>query len=277
MKRGWLLGLGLSLFGCNSVTIQEDNRQSLKAPMDLTEKAERFFAACENGKYDFDTRCVDFETGILGKIKDSVYRLDIRVKVELAPGIELEAQGGCSATLLQGGYVLTAGHCTDENMLLEEFSELPHTIDFSLASKEGRHGLEVIMQGQNSDFAILRLKEQADLPYLPIALGNADQLVEGNEIYLYGFIDDEKVNLRQGIIATVEPKDEFDGKVMDGYFLIAWLQKGDSGGPVIAFRDGVPELVGIASYIHTEHLYSGAILKINKIMEEARCIIYSEP
>lgn len=278
MGKGLLLGLIASLIGCNSAPSHNSSCEQ----QDLEGKAEKFFAMCSDGEYDYDTRCIDYSTDPLGKINSSIYQIKISVTIEMMPNFEVPViEGNCSSTLLEGGYVLTAGHCIKEESLLgqELFGFLQmvpdgaYNIEFKLKADEKEYGLEVISTGDNSDFGLLKLTEQADLPYLPISFGDADQLRQGNEIYLYGFIDDKKVNLRQGIVATLDPEDEEDGQIREGYFLIAWGQSGDSGGPVIAFRDGNPEVVGITGYIHGTQQESSAILKINRFIKDAGYIL----
>lgn len=252
---------------CASSESARAGREEQRLPPEL----ETYFAQCRDGLYDFDTRCIDFTQGYIEISLKSAYHIK-RVARYKQNGQETVEIKHCSSALLENGYLLTAKHCVHFKELEIRGGGVRHDKEFFLLNDGKEYGLEIVLEGQK-DFAVLKLKKDADLPYMPFAFGKAEELTEGNLTYLFGYIDDQNVNFRPGTIATADEQNTRWGK---GYFLINnGSAFGDSGGLVIGFRDGKPEFVGINCYKHEEHEHAGGVLRAEEIMKEAGDILNS--
>lgn len=291
MKRGALLGSVLALgLGCQMSLPDEpySYREALSAAVEREEQADLerlvqvidsnrvgttapewmqggYFDMCRDGLYDDDTRCIYQRHQEI--IDQSVYKMEIKFTYKTSNGDTEQAKGSCSATLLEGGFVLTARHCTEYEEL--DASGTAYESEFMLVRNGKRHEIKPIFRG-SKDFAILKLKEEADLPYFPYALGDTRDIQLGNFTWLFGCLDDAYSQLRTGVVTKIEPHDYDFGS---GFFLIEnGISYGDSGGPVIGFRDGMPEMIGINVYRHPQrkHENAGGVLRMDRILREIR-------
>ena len=263
----------LSLAGCDSITSNKEEAhiyEERDVPVQVEERKtenqnndnERFFAMCHDGLYDFDTRCIDFTQGYLNDAINSVYRIE-RIARYKKNGKQEEQKSHCGAVLFDNGIALTARHCTHFKDL--DMRGIKYSTEFSLLSQGKHYKLEKIIEG-NIDFAILVMNKPADLPFFPYELGDTTDLEAGNFTYMIGYIDREYPMIRDGIVTKIEPNDIGWGP---GYFLVNnGIHFGDSGGITIAFRDGIPELIGINCYKHTAHDHAGGVLSMNSINNE---------
>ncbi|MDI6737550.1 MAG: serine protease [Nanoarchaeota archaeon] len=261
----------LSLAGCNSIAIGNEEAhiyENRDASVQIEENPkkeqdnERFFAQCHDGLYDFDTRCIDFSQGYLNNAISSVYKIERIARYE-KDGKQEEEKSHCTSVLIENGMVLTAKHCMYFRNL--DIKGIKYDTEFSLVSDNKHYGLEKLIEG-NADFAILAMKKPADLPFFPYQLGDTTDMEAGNFTYIIGFVGREYPMLRDGIVTKVEPNDNGWG---EGYFLVSnGIHFGDSGGATIAFRDGIPELIGINCYKHTAHDHAGGVLRIDRIRNE---------
>lgn len=271
MKKRALLGTILAL-GCQMAEAPApDYFEALRVQRAEQEEGkprpieETFFAVCHDNDYDFDSRCIDFTHGQIAAAKNSVYQFNQTIEAEIfGMGETRDLDGICSSILLQEGHLLTAQHCVDleppwfVNILKQ---------DFSITYNRQKYALEKIALGGDTDIALFKVKEYEGLPYLPFAIGDTDKITEGNLTYLFGYKGTPEVHVREGIVSAAE--DTFlHGIFGEGHFLITnGVDRGDSGGLVMGFRDGMPEILGITLYRYaTEH--AGGILKIEKIPEE---------
>lgn len=262
----------LSLAGCSPIAGNEEaiTYEETDAPMQAVENPteerdndiERFFAMCHDGLYDSDLRCVDSSQGYLNIAINSVYRIE-RIARYMKDGKQEEQKSYCSSVLLDNGIVLAAKHCMHFKDL--DIKGIKYDTEFSLLSNGKHYGLEKILEG-NIDFAILEMKKPADLPFFPYKLGDTKDLEAGNFTYMIGYVDRNYPMAREGIVTRMEPNDSGWNA---GYFLISnGIHFGDSGGATIAFRDGVPEIIGINCYKHSAHDHAGGVLRMDRIKNE---------
>ncbi|MBU2637652.1 MAG: serine protease [Nanoarchaeota archaeon] len=225
---------------------------------------ETFFAQCHDGKYDFDSRCIDFTQGYVATAQSSIYLFNQTLDIESNGMRETkDLDGICSSTLIEEGYVITAQHCVDVSP--PPFIRV-NKAEFSISYNGKKYPLELIATGGIDDVALLRLKKPAELPYFPFRFGDSDVITPGNYVYLLGFSGNIDSNARDGTIGVREDTTPPDPG--DGQFIISNQgNPGDSGGLVIGFRDGVPEMLGVLIYGYTRQDGNDGILKINNILK----------
>ncbi len=129
--------------------------------------------------------------------------------------------------------------------------------------------LEVIHKDRENDIAIIDVPQKYIL-HEP-KLGNSDELEVGNVIVAVGIPKGVRKIARLNRIVAEDGCDclltgRHVGK--ENEFLI-WgiLSPGDSGGPVFAFRDGEPEIVGMMKSLYGSY---GECHKINHILEKTK-------
>lgn len=252
-----------------SVQVEERQEEKKKEEEQSNDDTKRFFAQCHDGKYDFDTRCIDFSQGYVDNAINSVYRIE-RIARYKKNGKQEEEKSHCSSILIDNGIVLTAKHCTHFRRL--DARGIKYSMEINLMHGGKRYPLETIIRGI-SDFAVLEMEKPAELPFFPYPLGNTEDMEAGNFTYMIGYVDMNYPMIREGIVTRMEPNDDRWGK---GYFLISnGIHFGDSGGATIAFRDGIPEIIGINCYKHNDHDHAGGVLRADMITDEviARLIL----
>ncbi len=127
--------------------------------------------------------------------------------------------------------------------------------------------LELVATDKELDISILRTKKS---DYKKIKnyttygkFGNSSELTPGNWLYAVGYPNMLSNQLVQGIYkGNDNPHYPNDDNI---YHMSCTVIPGNSGGPVYALRDGVPELVGIARQTHGAQ--DGGAIKINLIKE----------
>lgn len=116
--------------------------------------------------------------------------------------------------------------------------------------------LEIIMLDEKNDIALVGMKNKELNPFdyqhpsFEYPIGNANELTWGNFVYIFGFPVNNKM-LTKAIVSR-------PNKTNTRTFMVdAVLNRGSSGGIVLAVRDGVPnfELVGIVSWLSAERTF----------------------
>lgn len=283
IKKAALGALAALSIGCYSISNEEEagtyeNRDAIQVTEERQENpaekqnsndTERFFAQCHDGLYDFDTRCIDFTQGYLNNAISSVYKIE-RIARYTSSNQPREEKSSCSSVLLEDGIVITAKHCVHFSRL--DLLGIKYDMEINLMNGDKRYPLEIILEGVK-DFALLEMEKPANLPFFPYALGDTGEMEAGNYTYMIGYVDRNYPMIRDGTVTRMESNDGFWG---NGYFLISnGIHFGDSGGLTIAFRDGIPEMIGINCYKHSAHDHAGGVLRIDRIRDEilARFII----
>ena len=217
--------------GCATTRHQQINR-----------KVNGSFEYCIDKKYDPDKRCLedDIETAF-----QSVYPLKVDI-ILMVKGEEVIIDSGSgTGLLLEGGYLLTAYHVGRPNQP-EKLPKKPIKL-FSRLYLQGPEGREYLLTEVASDRKadLFLAKAPANMPNFPAyqhKIGNSDELKIGDMTYLIGNALDGGINMREGAIS------QLNGETLTGHRGFGISNPGnlgDSGGPVIALRDGKIELVGI--------------------------------
>jgi len=237
----------------------------------IENKISSIVESCTDEEYDFDLRCVNKKSlkKYLEKAENGVYRISYIVTY-LKDGKSMESMSSGTGIMLQDGYVLASKHgLLPEGVAKEEIiGKL-----ILLYAGEDVHELKEVKLG-NEDLALLQIKNKTAFQNFPFEFGDSDKVKVGNIVYIIGNANDNGVCTRKGYV--VSKNDEINED--EDYFLIkSKVYDGDSGGAIIAFRDGLPELIGILDYRDIEkdekNENRGGVLKINRILEELDGII----
>jgi hypothetical protein len=130
----------------------------------------------------------------------------------------------------------------------------------------------------DDDFTILKLTNpEPGLHSASIRFGSAEYLANGSITYTFSAMNEPWI--KEGHVFNRENGNGIYDTDNYEYFLEdTYVTHGDSGGPVIAFRDGVPELIGITCYYTHARcgqmlVREGGILKIDVVLERAGDIL----
>lgn len=133
------------------------------------------------------------------------------------------------------GYIVALTHATN---LTEMF---PGAIFKSSTYSIGDDELELI--GRYDDISLF--KSNMDRPSIPF--GDSDQLKYGTHVVIIGFSLTAMINIKDGVVTSPDVPEMLQEPLLAKTFMTnAPMNPGDSGSPVIAFRDGNPEIIGIA-------------------------------
>lgn len=263
IKKGILYGLGAGIIafnyisGCNDTIGAEDNPDKPRIAVNQ----------CSDGLYDNNTSCAETLEDILGSVEAGTYKLHTLVKYRVEGGKSSgrrEYAWNSSCVLLESGYILAAGHAVSNERLEELLEEnaggavTELEMAFSININNESYPVNPVWTGDvwrnNEDFAILAFeaKPELSLPYFQFEAGNPEELEKGNITYTFTAINEP--HRKEGHVSSP------NRGIYNNYFNETTnIIRGDSGGPVIAFRDGVPELVGIIVR------KNGDVLKANTI------------
>ncbi len=127
--------------------------------------------------------------------------------------------------------------------------------------------LELVASDKDLDIAVLKTKKQdydKIKDYITYGnFGDSSDLSPGNWLYAIGYPNMLSNQLVQGIYkGNDNPHYPNDDTI---YHMSCTVIPGNSGGPVYALRDGVPELVGIARQTHGAQ--DGGAIKINLVKD----------
>ena len=287
VKRGLLMGFAAAgvMAGtptCNDISpgYRERTEELAEQEEAAAEKAERYRNQCSDGRYDYDARCVQNLEQKLEAVRESVYPVFITVGYTIEGGskpVSSDYVWKATGILLEGGHVISAGHLVkvaQEELLSGHPGGVVtafkiKSIDMYAGGKS--YSLKTEWAGIE-DFTIMELAEPVELclPSLHAAFGDAGRLEAGSLTYSFSAINIP--NTKEGHITNPaqtdkkfpysyirqnrDPGDEYRSE----YFVEGTVTKGgDSGGPVIAFLDGEPELAGIACTSGGEVLKIGIV------------------
>jgi len=134
--------------------------------------------------------------------------------------------------------------------------------------------LDLIVENNVWDLALLR--SEAPLGLFPIKLGDSDRIVVGTKVFLIGNARSLYRDIRPGVVTSlrgpnIERDEYFKGRDPDAFFSVnCGLVAGDSGSPILAFRNGELEIIGIAvATLESENI--GWAVKVNylkKLLKE---------
>lgn len=231
-----------------------------------------------DGKYDFNNNLIKIQD--LNKFFD--YKAYVRTEVSLEAPEELkQLSSGSEKSIVEiseapaviiGRYVLMASHVSDAEISSQQtvmiqtpfgvfgkifkFKVLENKMALLLADGS-EYPLKELYRNKKEDFSLFEFSENgnpdgivgASAPNFPFKIGESGELKIGNFIYLNGRPKIRSEVARPGFVTSLTSAfldEKFEVKKNDnGFGLSQSTDKGDSGSPIVAFRDGQPELVGI--------------------------------
>jgi hypothetical protein len=160
--------------------------------------------------------------------------------------------------IIIGKYALMASHTSDSKMVREDLLSrispsggisdveiVKHAVFLIIGDKPIE--MKEIYRDRENDFTLFELPEGITAQNFPFLLGNSDELRIGNFIYMNGKPLGGYEVARPGHVTTLSVLYDGDGYKKDEnkFGISQVVQPGDSGSPIVIFRDGKPELVGI--------------------------------
>ena len=220
-----------------------------------------------DGKYDFNNNLA--REWDLNKFFN--YKTYVRTVVTLEVPEELRALNPDSVkittkvseapAMVIGRYVLTVSHVSDAEILsrqtirintpmgalelIHEFKVLEYGAALLMADGS-KYSLKELYRNKEKDFALFRMPENAKAPNFPFEVGKSDELKVGHYLYMNGRPSIPFEVARPGYVtALADMLPNVKGDKKHEIEISQPSDSGDSGSPVIAFRDGKPEMVGI--------------------------------
>lgn len=230
-----------------------------------------------DGKYDFNnnlTRIWDLNKFFEHKAyarTSVVLEISSEIK-EFNPGFpDKLPKVGVAPAVVIGRYVLMASHTNDAEFfsrqevrmgtpfgavrLILELKVLEYKV--ALLMPDGSElALRELYRNKEKDFSLFEVyasssggPENAEALNFPFEIGKSNELKIGNFIYMNGQPRINSEVARPGFVASLvsaSPDGALGVKKNNNEFGISQsTDQGDSGSPIVAFRDGRPELVGI--------------------------------
>lgn len=230
-------------------------------------------AGMSDGAYDNNTLLVDSTRMRLEDVAASVYSLKTVTTFRTAEGaLQTSTQYGVGISL-DGGYLLTVEHVVSQSAIsirtpfgtvvihAKKLSEQTYVI------YEGKeHLLQRLYAEEREDIALFAAPASLRLRTFPYPIGNSDELLVGNYVYLVGNPLNVGINVREGIVSSLKvPKvvAAADVVIANAFMVSNGLNPGDSGAPVLGIRDGVYELVGLSQGTFMTSQRMGWVIRIN--------------
>jgi len=174
-------------------------------------------------------------------------------------------EGNMDYAILKGnafavdGRIITADHVIWQD---EQSRVIPTPVGnyYTLSSKPMDPEHWIILDGQKIKLRLLKRYPESEIavlipekpvPGLTFGLGDSDKLKIGTKLFALGYPRLTLRNILQGYVAAFS--DELDSKEMTRKYHVPnnfmavnmRITTGDSGSPVLAIRDGVPEVIGV--------------------------------
>jgi len=165
----------------------------------------------------------------------------------------------CGVTLVANNWALTAKHCVDDpanNVSWEEIQQLTPIVRFSsldMFSGGNTFAVETVVTHSSSDLALLKLTQSPAVPPVTIATDNSLNYVNNNVTLLgWGGLNNTVHSTLQQLSTpivnpldcAVSPSSEW---ICVGNFDGQSAVKRDSGGPLLAIKNGQWVQIGVAS------------------------------
>lgn len=231
-----------------------------------------------DGEYDNHNYLVDPSRVSLERLLKSVVRLKSEFTLELEDGTQIPKIFTSSGVVIKGGIITIAHVVSVEKFFVQgpfgSIIPLPvkKVVEVKTSFNWGgnEHILDLLYVNKDDDVAFLGLPVGVNLPSLPIPVGNSDDLKIGNFIYVIGnpFAIYED-NIRTGIVSALQTPEGIVGNIKrESVFMITnGIIPGDSGGLVMAIRDGRYEFVGIGQGVSVAVSNLGWAIRINIIRD----------
>jgi len=241
-RREFLKTAGAGVLGLTGVAYIGANRKSIAKYImkDLQ----------SDGKYDFtDDLLNNMEELLYGNIE---YKTKIKYKLKEGKAPREEENFGCGFRV--GNKLITADHLITMEELRENTPfgvyKIPvDTLDRKVYFPDGEG--EIIYRNPENDLALIEMPSEHGREY---PLGNSDELEPGHIISSVGKSDSIKEIVKTSRIVSKDGDYQLliSKKMGPENVFLVWAQNypGDSGGPVYAFRDGNPEVVGQILAVH---------------------------
>ena len=164
-------------------------------------------------------------------------------------------QGICSGTLISLTSILTAGHCLDNAVAVDVYTQQ------GLLAEGGQKSvhpnwLSNPQAGNPYDIALLRIGTPQNIGPVPLLVSDDIRVGESINVFGYGLDENEQnaIDRIQNGEAPLKAGSMLIGGLGGGLFEAAFddtgsaICQGDSGGPVTQTIGGVTSLVGVTSY-----------------------------
>jgi len=201
----------------------------------------------------------NFNYSAVMEVKNTTFIMNIRAK--LPSGYDV---GPYKSICFSFGdkYIIALSHATDLKKIL------PKAIHNSVTYWIGDDELKLV--GRYEDISLFR----SEIDRTSIPLGDSDQLKYGTYIVVVGHSLSKLINLKDGMVSIPFIGDEFvsnnpfpESKLRDTFLITVPMNPGDSGSPVIAFREEVPEIIGIACMVFNWAQGMNFAFKSNYVLE----------
>ncbi len=236
----------------------EDRTREIQHDLDrLQEELDQRLSAMErlDGKYDYNNSLVANRHG-LNRVIDAIVMIRTETVFESYRASERVVKAAAGIGIVFGPYVLTLNHVVTQSSIQ---ILTPHgALDMPakkleekayIVFEDHRVLLKEVFRDPELDIALFQIPaSNLKLVSLPCPVGNSDELYVGNFLYVVGNPFNSGINLREGIVSSLiglEGVKELPGNRGDLFVISNGVLPGDSGGPVLVLRDGVPELVGL--------------------------------
>jgi S1-C subfamily serine protease len=236
-----------------------------------------------DGQYDYSAFLVDSRRMDLSRIVNSVRQIVTETRFIGEGGEIIRSLTFGTGLILPDNRVLTVAHVVMVNKLTQQLLT-PFGV-ITLVVSEQRAGSETFMvepEGQKIPLSPLLISDEDDVAIMslpmgtklesafPYNIGNSDDLRIGNMVYVVGRPLDQDVNVREGIISGLRGNaltKEIYANPDNLFMFSSGIMSGDSGSPIIAIRDGVYEIVGMANGVVARESRLGCAIRINRVKE----------
>ncbi len=235
-----------------------------------------YLSQFRDGLYDNNTFLVNPMAMRLEYISKAMQTVVTESEFRTTEGEIVKQKNEGIATVLGNRYLLTVDHVVSsyELSVPTPLGKLVRPAEKLKETTYLRHGdrlipLKSLVRERETDVALFLLPEGINLPSFPYAMGNSDELQMGNYVYIVGNPLNYGLNVREGIVSTMQAPPairEVDADEKNAFMVSNGLNPGDSGGPVIAIRDGKFELVGLAQGTFANTQKMSWVIRINSIL-----------
>jgi len=188
-------------------------------------------------------------------------------------------------------YVLTASHAVSVDKAVRRLRTPFGIMEIIFDKKksqsvylmQGKEKIELKVLMREGEAALLELPFGVDIPALSYGFGKSGDLEIGDAIYVLGYpLGSAQVNVRKGFVTDVralyfpdfmggeykQVKEEYPPE--DFFMIKDGVVPGDSGGPILAIRDGKRELVGLTSAVALD--FSGQLLNFCYVLHSDKIL-----
>jgi len=233
------------------------------------------FVGRPDGKYDYNNSLL-IDTRVFDEVLHSIVTIQTATLFEAGQSSQRVVKNSRGIGVVVGRHILTLDHVVTQNSL--EVATPFGTVSLPskkleektfLVSRDRKLVLKKVLGDPELDIALFEVPaNDLNLASLPSPVGNSDELTVGTFLYIAGNPFNSGINVREGIVSSLlglEGIQKISNRRSDLFVISNGVVPGDSGAPVLALRDGVPELVGIVQGTLGSSRIGWAV-KINPIM-----------